>query len=190
MIFSPSYPIELLSRKPFQPDYRALTEALGRRLGQVYIPDDPGPDKAFLFFLRDHLVELEDATVPAQLTLLGTDKPVEPPRYQEALQQCRDIDEPAEALGQCRYSMLLANMMSSNLPQHIRRQIFARALLALIEILEVDLVYWTPAERLVEPEKLASELNKPDQVANPTYGFTNVQFYNIEDTDGDMIMDT
>lgn len=190
MIFSPSYPIEMLSHKPFQLDYQALKEAFGQRLGQVDVPDDTGLDKAFMFFLRDYPVELEDATVSAQLTLLGTDKPLEPERYQEALQQCWDIEDPAEALGQCRHSMVLVNMMSSSLPQHVRRQITARALLALMEELEVDLIYFAPAERLVDPQKLVSEFNKPDQITNPTYGFTNVRFYNIEGADGDMIMDT
>lgn len=165
-------------------------EALGRRLGQVDVPEDASLDKAFLFFLRDYPVELEDATVPAQLTLLGTDKPVDPARYQEALQQCWDIEDPGKVLEQCRYSVVLINMMSSTLPQHVRRQIVARALPSLIDVLEVDLIYWSPAERLVDPEKLATELNKPDQIKSPTYGFTNVRFYNIEGTDGDMVMDT
>ena len=190
MIFSPSYPIELLSHKPFQLDYQALKEALGQRLGRVDVPDDLAPDKAFLFFLRDYPVELEDAMVTAQLTLLGTDKPLEPERYREALQQCWDIEDPAETLGRCHYSMVLINMMSSSLPQHVRRQITARALLTLMEQSEVDLIYSAPTERLIAPQELVSEISKPDQITNPTYGFTNVRFYNIEDTDGDMVMDT
>lgn len=190
MIFSPSYPIELLSSKPFQPNQTVLRAALSRRLGRVDIPEGRSPDKAFMFFLRDYPVELEDATVPAQLTLLATDKPMEPTRYQEALQQCWDIEEPAKALGRCNHSAVLVNMMSSSLPQHVRRRIVAGALLALMEEIHVDLIYWAPSERLVDPKSLVSELGKPDQIANPTYGFTNVRFYNIEGTDSDMVMDT
>ena len=134
-IFSAAYPIELLSHKPFRPDHRTLKEAFGRRLGRVDVPDDAGPGKPFLFFLRDYPVELEDATVPAQLALFNTDKPVDPARYEKPLQQSWDIDEPAALLGQCRHSLALANMMSASLPQEVRRRIVAGALLALVEAL-------------------------------------------------------
>jgi len=189
-IFSPTYPIELLARQPFAPDPAALRAALGRRLGQVDALDHPDPDSALVFHLRDFPVELEDATVPAQLAMLRTGKPVEPSQYEEALAQSWSIDDPQATLSQCRHSMAMVNLMSSSLPQAERRKIVTGGLLALLETVEADLIYWTPSEQFIDPQTWVRRMQEPGQIANPSYGFLNVRFFNIEDSGGEMVMDT
>jgi len=187
-IFSPSYPIELLSRSPFLLDREPLRAALSDRLGTVDCPGDD-MDSALLFFLRDHPVKLEDASVPAQLAFLTTDAPADHSRYEAVLGQSWDIDDAGERLSACQFSVSMVNMMSSSLPQLQRRQIVAGGLLALLDLVDADLVYWPQTEQMLDPDKVRSMLAEPDERANPAYGFVNVRFFNVEES-GERVMDT
>jgi len=189
-LFSPGYPIELLAQTPFAPDREALCAALGQRLGRVSVLEDGGADQTFVFQLHDFPVELDDATVSAQLAMVNNSIPVEPLKYADALEQSWDVDDPRSLLSACRHFMTMVNLMSSSLPQAVRRRIVAGGLLALLECVEADLIYWTPSGQLIDPGTFTARMAEPGQVANPTYGFLNVRFFNIADGDGEMVMDT
>jgi hypothetical protein len=83
----------------------------------------------------------------------------------------------------------MINLMSSNLPQRDRRRIIAGGILAVLDLMQPDLIHCPQSQQFVDPEKAAANLGDPEQVANPVYGFTNVRFFNIEETEGEMIMD-
>ncbi len=189
-IFSPAYPLQFLSRDPFRFDVLGLNDALGRRLGSVDSPAAADEEKAHLFFLRDFPVELQDATVCAQLAFLHTDDPADPASFEDALKQSWDTDDTAARLETCNYSLGMINLMSSTLPQKDRRRIIAGGLLAALDIMQPDLIHWPQTQQLVDAEKAAAILAEPEQSANPVYGFSNVRLFNLEGTGGEMVMDT
>lgn len=193
-VFSPAYPVELLFRPPARIDPPALQAALARRLGHVDLPGDGTPDKdqsgAQIFFLRDFPVELKDATVCAQLAFLQTDKPVAAGDYRDAVQQSWDLDDAAARLASCSHSIAMVNLMSSTLPQLERRQIVAGGLMAACELMQPELIHWPQTRQLTDPGRAATRLGDPEQADNPVYGFTNVRLFNLQGTDGEMVMDT
>jgi hypothetical protein len=80
--------------------------------------------------------------------------------------------------------------MSSPLSHQARRKIIANGLLALLETTQVDLIYWAPTQQMLSPADVVERYSDPRELANPLHGFLNVRFFNISNSNGDMLMDT
>ena len=193
--YSHAYPIEFLSRNPIMVDRPALTAALIRRLGRVQAPEDGKTEKTLLhFLLENYPVEFTDRSIPAQLYYMRPSEersqkqrtdPIE-----QALQQSWAFRDAGELYDACGYSLLQANMASSPLSHQLRREIIIHGLLAMLETTQVDLIYWTPTQQMLSAEQLRERYSNPEELSNPVFGFLNVRFYNISNSDGDMVMDT
>jgi hypothetical protein len=107
-----------------------------------------------------------------------------------ALSQSWAFPDAREVYQQCRHSRLMANMMSSPLAHHLRREIVANGVLALLETTKIDLIHWLPAEQMLSPDAFRERYSKPDELANPIFGFLNVRLFNVSDSGGDIVMDT
>lgn len=193
--YSAAYPIELLARNPIEVDEPAFVRALAGRLGRVkatsQIPQADG-SHICLFLLEDFPVQFRDGSIPAQLALLG---PVgQPPQRTDeitkALQQSWAFPAAAQVYEACSHTRLLTNMMSSPLSHQVRRRIIANGLLALLETTRVDLIYWAPTQQMLSPADIVERYSDPQQLANPLHGFLNIRFFNISNSNGDMLMDT
>jgi Domain of unknown function (DUF4261) len=183
--YSAAYPIELLARNPIEIDGSALLHALAKRLGRVEA-------KGHMFFLEDFPVQFREGAIPAQLALLG---PVGPSAKRtddvtKALQQSWAFRSAAQVYETCSHMQLLANMMSSPLSHQVRRKIICNGLLALLETTQVDLIYWAPTQQMLAPADIVERYSDPHELDNPLYGFLNVRFFNISNSNGDMLMDT
>jgi hypothetical protein len=192
--YSAAYPIELLALRPIVLDEPALQRSLEKRLGRVAITAEPR-DTIRLYFFEDYPVKFKDGSIPAQLALLWPGHgDAQQQRLtdlaKEALQQSWAFRGAADIYKDCQHSLLLTNMMSSPLSHEIRRKIIINGLLALLESSSCDLVHWTPTQQMLSPANIVSRYSEPQELSNPVYGFLNVRFFNIANSDGDMIMDT
>lgn len=183
--YSAAYPIELLARNPIEVDEPAFVCALAKRLGRVKAT-------GLVFLLEDFPVQFREGTIPAQLALLG---PVGPSAkrtddIKKALQQSWAFPAAAQVYQACGHMQLLTNMMSSPLSHQARRKIIANGLLALLETTQVDLIYWAPTQQMLSPAEVVERYSDPRELANPLHGFLNVRFFNISNSNGDMLMDT
>ncbi|MBO0764190.1 MAG: DUF4261 domain-containing protein [Hyphomicrobiaceae bacterium] len=189
--YSGAYSIELRARNPIVVDATGLEAALTARLGKVRPTGDPEKGGFRLYFLEDYPVQFNEGSIPAQLALFapGPRPPQDqqPPSIEQALQQSWSFPEARQVFGECRHSLLLANVMSSPLPHDIRRRIIANGLLALLESAAVDLIEWSPTQQMLAPAEVRRRYAAPEELANPVYGFLNVRFFRI---DNDMVMDT
>jgi hypothetical protein len=192
--YSGAYPIELRARNPIVLDEQALRAALAARLGKVRAAGNAEKGGLRLYFLEDYPVHFKDASIPAQLALI-TPEPRSPqdrqtPSIEQALQQSWAFREARDVFGECGHGLLLTNMMASPLPHDVRRRMIANGLLAVLESAAVDLVLWSPTQQMLSPTDVGQRYADAGELANPIYGFLNVRFFNIENSDGGMIMDT
>jgi len=192
--FVAAYPIELLARNPIVVDQPAFVRALTGRLGRVdatgQIPQ-PGTSQVAIFHLKDFPVQLKDATIWAQLVLLmAGQKAQRTNTITQALQQSWAFPAAAQVYEECSHMLLLTEMMATPLPHQVRRKIIANGLLALLEATQVDLIHWMPTQQMLSPADIVESYSDPQQLAKLQYGFLNVRFFNISNSNGDMLMDT
>jgi hypothetical protein len=192
--YSSAYPIELRARNPLVLEESALQAALAARLGKIKPAGDPEKGGLRLYFLEDYPVRFKEGSIPAQLALIAPEprppQDQQTPSIEQALQQSWSFREAREVLGECRHSLLLTNMMSSPLPHDLRRRLIANGLLAVLESAAVELILWSPTQQMLAPADFRRRYAEAQELANPVYGFLNVRFFKIDNSDGDMIMDT
>lgn len=185
-----AYSIELFAREPIIFDRERLLAAMRGRLGSVDSPEPRSEGATQMFLLNDHIAHFTDGSIPAQLVLLPASGGPDPDKYTEALQQSWSFRNAGEVLETCGHSCLFSDMMSAALPQYQRRHLLAEGLLAVLECIRVDAVYFVETQQFMSPAHLLAELATPQQRANPTTGFLNVRFFNVANSPGDMVMDT
>lgn len=185
-----AYSIELFAREPIIFDRERLLAAMRGRLGSVDSPEPRSEGATQMFLLNDHIAHFTDGSIPAQLVLLPASGGPDPDKYTEALQQSWSFRNAGEVLETCGHSCLFSDMMSAALPQYQRRHLLAEGLLAVLECIRVDAVYFVETQQFMSPTHLLAELATPQQRANPTTGFLNVRFFNVANSPGDMVMDT
>jgi Domain of unknown function (DUF4261) len=182
--YSAAYPIELLARNRIEVDEAALVRALTGRLGRVKATGR-------MFLLEDFPVQFRDGSIPAQLALLPAgQKAQRTDATTQALQQSWAFPAAAQVHEECSQVLLLTNMMSSPLSHQVRRKIIANGLLALLETTRVDLICWTPTQQMLAPADIVERYSDPRELANPVYGFLNVRFFRISNSNGEILMDT
>jgi Domain of unknown function (DUF4261) len=194
--FSAAYPIKFLSRNPIIVDQSALNAALTKRLGPMKGPADVDEKaaKSLQYFFENYPVEFKDGSIPAQLVFFHPDKEAarkeRTEAIEQALQQSWAFRDAGQLYEECGYSLLQMNIMSSPLSHQLRREIIVNGVLAILEAAQVDLIYWTPTQQMLAPEEVRTRYSNPEELANPLFGFLNVRFFNISNSDGDMLMDT
>ncbi len=187
--FRPTYGLELLGTEPFSLDDPKLISAMKRELGNVVHVPTAGPDSA-LFACHDFPVKLADAEVVAQIVLFRTEATIDPSSKEstERLAQSWRCPDAAAILNKCKHQILITDMFSSTLSHTVRMNLMTRALKAVLPVLPVDLISWTPTQQYLVPKQFLDASNEPAQ--DPTIGFLNVRFFTLSDHPGDMIMDT
>jgi hypothetical protein len=187
--FATGYMVELLFREKPTPNKRRLFEALKKRCPGVQ-PMDGSLDSGHCMFVHlDHMVQLKDARLPAQSLVVETEHPVEPARYEKALQQSWGFPEARTAVASCRANLIFMEMMSRALPYRERISLFQNALAAVLETIPCVAVYWWPTLQVIDPQQYLSNFDDPVQ---PRFllGSLNVRLFNIEGSGGEMVMDS
>lgn len=185
-----AYSIELFAREPFMFDRGRLLAAMRSRLGNVDSPEPKSDAATQMFLLQDYIADFADGSVPAQLVLLPASGGVDVDKYETAFDQSWSFRNARDVVASCTHTCLFADMLSAALPQDTRRKLLARGLLAVLECVPIDAVYFVETQQFVEPQRLIAELATPAQLGNPTAGFLNVRFFNVANSPGDMVMDT
>jgi hypothetical protein len=85
--------------------------------------------------------------------------------------------------------MLIANdLMAAALDPKIRNKQFRGFIRAIQEVAPCKAMHWMNTELLVHPGQFVFRQDESD--ANPLYGSINVRFFNIQGSNGDLLMDT
>lgn len=184
--FAGAYGVELLMEEAPQIDKAKLLAAL-RRHETVDALDEEDPD--FLGFeYPEHKVQYEDRTIPPQLLVSITERPLDVERIHPAVEQSWDWPDAREAVARCRATILVADFFSSNLEYQTRLRLFHHSLLAVLEQINCIGIHWQPSQRIVDPQAyIKSKQNDEDEI----FPAINVRMFRVENGQpGETLMDT
>ncbi len=181
--------VELLYRHRPLCDYARMKAKAQEILASNLDSSDPSDvDKVFLIIHKQHRAKYANGqVVPVQTAILATDQPPQLERYQQDIQQswrCRGAEE---LLRGCQESCLVAEMLANMLPAQERVSLFHGVLRAMTEVTAPDALVFKHSQQVIVPaDYLAACTEAP--ILRP--GSLNVRFFNVSNSDDDMIMDT
>jgi hypothetical protein len=179
---------ELHFRRPPACDYAAVRARAQEILGsELDSPDPRGAGKAFLIVHKGHPVTYAEGEVPAQTAILATDQAPQLEAYRQEIQQSWRCRHAEELLRGCRETRLVTEMMARSLPPGDRVALFHGVLRAMIEVTGPDALVFKHTQQVIEPADYLAACDQ-DPILRP--GALNVRFFNIANSDGDMVMDT
>jgi hypothetical protein len=182
--------VELHYRRPPQPDATAIKNRAGQILNEeigLPVPKKEGEPKALLFFHKDHPVTYSDAKVPAQTAVLAAHGAISIEAYAEELQHSWACPNAEELLEGSEYTLLVTEMLTQQLASTDRVRLFHGVLQAVIEESQPEALVFKHTQQVIDPESYLTAAKDPP-IRRP--GSLNVRFYNVSNSDGDMLMDT
>ncbi len=179
---------ELHFRRTPTCDYAAVKARTQEILECDLESSDPGEsDKAFLIVHKDHPVKYADGEIPAQTAILATDQPLRLEAYRQDIQQSWHCRGAEPLLAGCKEARLVTEMMARLLPPADRVSLFHGVLRTMIEVAAPDALVFKHSQQVVTPADYIAECSQAP-ILRP--GSLNVRFFNITNSDGDMVMDT
>ena len=183
---------DLFALEAFYPQAPELNAAawqqhLQAQLGTVDIVS--ANPSLILLALRDFCVDYEDAQgVPAQITIMLPDKQgFDLADYQAQLQQSWDWQDAADTLAQCRYTVAITELFARGLSIAERATVFRAVINTLIELTQPAAFCPAQVGCFFNPQTWQAH----QQNGHWHYGFINVRFFNIENSDdGAILMDS
>jgi Domain of unknown function (DUF4261) len=151
-------------------------------------PDPREADEAFLILHKQHTVEYSDGQqAPALTALLATSQPPQLEDYRQDIQQPWRCQGAEQLLRGSRETRLVTEMMARLLPPRERVSLFHGVLRAMTEVTAPDALVFKHSQQVIAPADYLAACSE-DPIFRP--GSLNVRFFNISNSDGDMIMDT
>jgi len=180
--------VELLFRHRPTWDCAAVKARAQEILRSELDSSDPrDADKAFSIFHKDHPVKYTNGEVPAQTAILATDQSPKPEDYKHDIEQSWRCRGALELLRGCIETRMVTEMMARPLTPRDRVSIFHGVLRAMIEVTSPAALVFKHSQQVIEPSDYLAARDQ-DPILRP--GSLNVRFFNISNSDGDMVMDT
>lgn len=152
--------------------------------------DNPGTDKALIYYFPDIQINLQDASIPAQCTVLIPDEDnLKVEIADEAFQQNWGWQEANEFAANCKYEVLVSDLMTSALDYKTRVDLFTCFLAVVTKVANPQIVYSLTSQQLLDPANVVSSIaSKSDRRLE---SLVNVRLYNISNGEsGELLMDT
>lgn len=181
--------VELHYQEKPQLEFPAIKARTEEILGEeVDVSDESGPDGPLLIFHRNHMVTFEGgAQVPTQTALLVAKHDGDLEKYADDIQQSWSCDDPESLLSGSQHTLLITDFMADGVEPDLRARLLHGVLQAVIELTRPHALVFKHAQQVVAAESYLAALDRPP-FARP--GAVNVRFYNISNSEGEMIMDT
>lgn len=168
-----------------EPDLKARIEDILEE--KVDLDASRDSNDPLLIYHLDHVVEYDEGILPGQTVIFTIQKPFNVNDYQADLQQSWSTPNAADLLAGSSYTVVISEMMTRALPPDSRARIFHGVLQALVELAKPIAMVFKHSQQVIDPGKYLESLEGPI-VFRP--GALNVRFFRIENSDGDMLMDT
>lgn len=192
--WTPIYNMYLLFEEiGIRPDSSLIAKKLSEKLGKIDLISNSKSkidDSNFTFLaLTEHLVEFQDATVPAQLLITNYNKTdiLKKLTPLELSQQwfCPNSDEIIE---KTKYAVMISDFMASCLENNERMIVLTEFVETMVELFPNCIgVYFEPCAMLLSSDAISD--NKQNGEHRGLNLFMNIRFFNIENTD-EMLIDS
>lgn len=143
--------------------------------------------EVYLLIHKNHPIRFSDGQVPAQTAILAAHQPINLTSYASEIQQSWAFRDCEKVLKNSSHTLLVTELMARLLPPDDRIRLFHGVLQALIEITQPDALVFKHTQQVIRPEDYMNRVTDAP-ILRP--GALNIRFFNISNSDGDMLMDT
>lgn len=166
-------------------DVGAWREYLSREFGPTDVIGDGEPPVFFAF--TEHRFDYKDRSgVPAQAFLAASKDFSDLAKYETALQQSWDFPDIKDVLSRGRHFLATFEFLARTLAFEDRLRLFRALTSALVELTDPIALYSSAADAFFEPRRWL----EVQREGYAYYGFFNVRFFRISNSDEDSLMDT
>ncbi|MBT1696406.1 DUF4261 domain-containing protein [Fulvivirgaceae bacterium PWU4] len=166
-------------------DDKILLQEISKQFAQV----EPAPndrDDARQYFFRDYMASFKEGSLPAQCTIFRPAASDIQKSLEKAYQQLWHWREAKEATANCRYELVVSDLMSRTLPYKQRNELFQKFVIAVATAMQPKAIYFPTSEKVVETSTYLSMMALDG--VEYLYGLLNVRLFNLPDQS--MLMDT
>lgn len=178
--------VELTYDSPVEFDGASIRDRTGELLGESV--SLRGGEHSHSLFHDAHPVQYKNATIPAQTALMGpTPITTDSERWREERQQTWGTEHVDDVVNAATHTVMVTEFMSRGLDPHQRLRLFHAVLQATVEALPPTAMVFKHSVQVVTPDDYLCARGEPP-IRRP--GSLNVRFFNVDGSDGDMLMDT
>lgn len=141
------------------------------------------------YFFKDYEVEFEEGIIPAQGTIFIPDTVgIEIAKLETAFHQSWNWQDAELVVRKCKFEVLLTDVMSRNLDYKKRIEFFQKFVASIVDVLKPNAIWISNGDKIMNREEYLTCFEVNDfQNLN---GFMNVRLFNLQESDGEMLMDT
>ncbi|MEM6380215.1 MAG: DUF4261 domain-containing protein, partial [Bacteroidota bacterium] len=156
----------------------------------IDFPDlDDSKNKLRQYFFKDYKVKFKEGEIPVQGTIFIPDKKgIEIEKLESSFHQSWNWEAAESVVRTCEFEILLTDMMSRSLEYKLRLECFQKFVASVVEAMNPKAVWISNGEKIMNPEAYL-ECFKTSDYQNLN-GFMNIRLFNIQGSDGEMVMDT
>jgi len=135
-------------------------------------------ENARQYFFNDYMVEYEEGKIPAQCTIYKPDKKdFDLSKFKNSLKQVWHWDNAKETIVNCKYELLVNDLMTRGLDYKIRVELFQKFLVTIVKILKPKAIFFPTSENIVEPNVFISNIYSKIYL----YGLLNFRMFKINE---------
>ena len=150
---------------------------------------DDSRNKSRQYFFKDYEVEFKEGKIPAQGSIfIPETEGIEIEKLVTTFRQSWNWREAESVVKTCKFEILLTDIMSRKLDYKLRLEFFQKFVASIVEAMNPQAVWISNGDKIMNREEYLDCFGKSDyQNLN---GFMNVRMFNIQKSNGEMIMDT
>lgn len=185
----PSQAVTLLFADRPLVDFSAIARRAEEISGEEFDYSNRGNhQKSFQIFHKNHQVGYNDGKVfPSSTAFFISEKETGAGNYRSVIEQSWSCKNAEYLIGSGKHCILMTEMMADGLEPQVRLSLFNDMLQSAIEIAKPQALIFHHSQQVIDPAKYL-ECCDLEPIMRP--GAINVRFFNIADSDGEMLMDT
>lgn len=184
--FAETYSVELCMKEKPVILANKLLENIKKYCGNVKLVSNQDNNISFAFM--DHILEFKNASVPVSIVISIIDQKPQREKLKKSLEQSWSFGN-KESIEECKFTVLVTDIMAIGLEYTKRIEIFQKALYAIVELMPCEGIHFHLTEQVIGREDYL-ENNPLNDDYDLLFGALNVRLLNIEGKENEYLMDT
>lgn len=184
--FAETYSVELCMKEKPVILVNELLENMKKYCGNVELVSNQDNNISFAF--TDYILEYKNASVPVSIVISTFDQRPNREKIKKSLEQSWSFEN-KELLEECKFTVLVTDIMAIGLEYAKRIELFQKALYAIVELIPCEGIHFHLTEQVLSKEDYL-ENNPLNDNYDLLFGALNVRMFNIEGKENEYLMDT
>lgn len=184
--FAETYSVELCMKEKPVILVNELLENMKKYCGNVELVSNQDNNISFAF--KDYILEYKNASVPVSIVISTFDQRPNREKIKKSLEQSWSFEN-KELLEECKFTVLVTDIMAIGLEYAKRIELFQKALYAIVELIPCEGIHFHLTEQVLSKEDYL-ENNPLNDNYDLLFGALNVRMFNIEGKENEYLMDT